>query len=494
LHRGIRNPYEAKTTAKGHSYLSIQHLDLQFGRDIVRGRHFGGCRVLVEKGADGCVDEFISSRKFLCGAQGTLRLATICYAFLSRASTCTDDAKPFRMLAFSRHTKPVSLSSRTTTHRIPILVSPLHKMATLYALGSNGNGQLGIGHKEDVSVPKPVVFEDLPGKKLDEHIVIRAGGNHTLLQAGKNVLCAGDSSTGACAMQTQTTFHGAIFKRLVPGAEVSDDSTQSNITLCAATWEASFIVKDTAHGDTSEVYSFGTGNKGELGLGEFIFRSPKAQLIKDFPPAGTKIVDVAASVSHVVAVLSNGDVYGWGNGRKGQLGVPDCIIHSPRKISGINFKVVRAACGREFTYLIGSPEDGSHMLLGSDKFLVRSSAPSDVKGWKDVGASWGSAFVLLESGKLLSWGRDDHGQLAPDHLPDLAEIAVGSEHVVALSKAEDVLAWGWGEHGNCGPKTEQGDVKGRWNVIASAQHLPPGYGVTHIGAGCATSWVCVSEV
>jgi protein ATS1 len=30
-------------------------------------------------------------------------------------------------------------------------------MVTVFALGSNGSGQLGIGHKEDVSVPKQVV-------------------------------------------------------------------------------------------------------------------------------------------------------------------------------------------------------------------------------------------------------------------------------------------------------------------------------------------------
>jgi len=33
-------------------------------------------------------------------------------------------------------------------------------MATVYAIGSNGSGQLGIGHKEDVSVPKQVLFDD----------------------------------------------------------------------------------------------------------------------------------------------------------------------------------------------------------------------------------------------------------------------------------------------------------------------------------------------
>jgi protein ATS1 len=349
-------------------------------------------------------------------------------------------------------------------------------MAAVYAIGSNGSGQLGIGHKEDVSVPKEVIFEDkLSGQGPP---LIRAGGNHTLLLSSTGDLyCSGDYSAGACGLMRSDTVL-PVFRKILLG--FPDEATGDTV-LCASTWEAS-------------VYSFGTGNKGELGLGELIFRSPKAQLIKDFPPQNTEVVDLAASVSHVVAVLSNGEVYGWGNGRKGQLGAPDGIIYSPRKILDLNFAVARAVCGREFTYLIGESGDGKHIVLGSNKFNTRSSAPANVSGWQDVGASWGGILVLLSDGKILSWGRDDHGQLAPPSLPELSLLAVGSEHVVALSKAGDVLAWGWGEHGNCGPSTMDGDVKGKWNVVASSKYLPTESKIVYVAGGCATSWVCIGSV
>jgi protein ATS1 len=194
----------------------------------------------------------------------------------------------------------------------------------------------------------------------------------------------------------------------------------------------------------------------------------------------------------VVAVLSNGDVYGWGSGRKGQLGEPQEVIYTPRRITGLDFKVVKAVCGREFTYLAGDPSEGKHVILGSDKWDVRSSAPASIRGWKDIGAGWGSILILLEDGKILAWGRDDHGQLPPSDLPLLSSIAVGSEHGLGLTRDSDVLAWGWGEHGNCGPNTTQGDVKGKCNVIASSKYLPPGSKIYSIGAGCATSWMLVS--
>ena len=360
-------------------------------------------------------------------------------------------------------------------------------MSAIYAIGSNGSGQLGIGHKEDVSVPKQALLEDI---YLDQDTQVKGGGNHTLLLSSGVLFCSGDMGSGACGITSTPSHPSSQFRKLNIGLETS--STSLSIRLCAASWESSIVVQEDDKGKATKVYSFGTGNKGELGLGEFVFKSAKAQLIKDFPPPGLQVVDLAASVSHVVAVLSNGDVYGWGSGRKGQLGEPEGIILSPRKVTGVGFKVVRAACGREFTYLVSEPGEGKHVILGSDKWNVISSAPPAVPGWKDVGASWGSTFVLQGDGKLLGWGRDDHGQLPAPEMPPLSRIVIGSEHALGLTKDQEVLAWGWGEHGNCGPRTTNGDVKGRWNVIASSKYLPPESKISSIGAGYATSWVCIS--
>jgi len=110
-----------------------------------------------------------------------------------------------------------------------------------------------------------------------------------------------------------------------------------------------------------------------------------------------------------------------------------------------------------------------------------------------VGASWGSIFILHNDGKLVSWGRDDHGQLTPPQLPPVSKIAIGSEHTLALTAEGEVCAWGWGEHGNCGPGAVDGDVKGRWNTVASSKYLPQGSAISLVGAGCATSWICLSS-
>ena len=361
-------------------------------------------------------------------------------------------------------------------------------MAQEYALGSNGSGQLGTGHKEDVSVPKLVLVERTTSKPINH---IAAGGNHTLLLSSGTLYSSGDARSGARGITLQSRRVEHVFQPVLL-AESEQGLTDSSTAFCAATWEASIIVKTDKDGKANQVFTFGIGNKGELGQGEMLFRSAKPQLVKDFPPPGLEVVDLAACVSHVVTVLSNGEVYGWGSGRKGQLGEPEEFVYTPRKITGVDFPVVRTVCGREFTFLVGDSKEGRHVILGSDKWNIRTSAPGSIIGWKEIGAGWSSVLVLFENGRVLSWGRDDHGQCAPSNLPLLSGIAAGSEHYLGLTQDGNVLAWGWGEHGNCGPSTTNGDVKGKWNVVASSQYLLPGSKVYKIGAGCATSWIFVS--
>lgn len=373
----------------------------------------------------------------------------------------------------------------------------------IYALGSNGSGQLGIGHELDVSIPRQVLFR--PGSEPASAVAkFAAGGNHSLLLAADGKLYGtGDATTGATGPPShgdQADAHTAerqflAYEVALPveqGSSTTMTATAQPVKFVAATWESSIIVQADAQGRNTIVSTFGAGQKGELGQGQFIIRTPTVSRLKDFPPKDTEVVDLAACMGHVVIVLNNGDVWGWGNGRKGQLGTGIAgVVQEPQVLEGVEFKVARAVCGREFTALFGSADNGRILVLGADKAAIKSSAPESIVGWKDVGASWGGIYVLQGDGTLLNWGRDDHGQLAPPGLPKLKSIAIGSEHVVAMSEDGDVFSWGWGEHGNCGPQTDKGDVKGRWATIASKKYIPPGSEIAAIGAGCATSWISI---
>jgi protein ATS1 len=351
----------------------------------------------------------------------------------------------------------------------------------LFALGSNGSGQLGLGHDEDGATPQKVCAESLGLEVSSKIRRLAAGGNHTVvLSSDCCALSAGDNSDGRCGNED----HGvsSTFREI---HALGDSSSQWEDV--AATWSATILVRKGGE----EVWACGSGDSGELGLGDGVREAKQLVKIPDFPPAGTRVVQVVACMAHVVAVLDDGEIYGWGKGRKGQLGDIGNDSWLPRRVSGLQFKVERAVCGKDFTCLFGNARDGEVQMLGPDgrdRFNLKASTPARIPGWKEVCASWGNVFVLQDDGKLLSWGRDDHGQLPAEDLPAIATIAAGSEHCLALTLDGKVLAWGWGEHGNCGQPTDaKGDVKGNWNELTVSGD------VTGIFSGCATSFIFTAQ-
>ena len=364
------------------------------------------------------------------------------------------------------------------------LLSMKRVTSRVYAFGSNSAAQLGIGTTQDTTLPQTCVFTslftDLNAEQLHGQpgriSKIAAGGNHTLiLSAVGDIHASGcvDADDGRKWSPTDTPELGFAYQWV----------SNMRILFCSAPWEASVIANKTS------ILTQGKGPRGELASGSVI-DSPNWQIIPRFPPSGTHIVDLASSVDHTVVVLSNGEAWGWGNGRKGKLGEPAKNEFAPRKIQNLGFHVVRAVCGREFTYFVGEPLEGRHVVLGSDKWMIKSNAPPAVPDWIEIGASWGSILVLKADGMIVSWGRNDHGQLAPSGLPKIKHIAVGSEHTLALTYDGAVLSWGWGEHGNCGPDIDKaGDVKDRWNEVAL--DIENSAEIVGVGAGCATSFIVV---
>ena len=349
-----------------------------------------------------------------------------------------------------------------------------HKMG-LFAFGSNGVGQLGLSHCEDMDSPTSCadingVFDRPNGNTITK---IVAGGSHTLILDR-----FGSIYYSGILEPADDSKHTSLIKKKI-------QMWYTGAKDCSATWQATTILTDDG-----KLFTYGVGDKGELGRG---FDIDSCEQVVDQTPLeiprlsqhGASCVSLASGLQHTVVVMSTGEVIGWGNGRKGQLGEPAEVVWEPRKIEDIPFKVTRAVCGREFTYLVGDPSQGEHIILGSDKWGVQATATDKIPGWKDIGANWGSIFVLLNDGRLLSWGRNDRDQLADFDLPPIEKIAVGSEHTVALTKSGDVLAWGWGEHGNCGPAMEGVGGLRNFKIIPYFSNEK----VCGVGAGCATSWV-----
>lgn len=399
----------------------------------------------------------------------------------------------------------------------------------LFTFGSNGSGQLGLGHTEDIAIPERCSFDEATRtaaaaegeaevgreEELDMNMdIVRivAGGNHTLvlLRDGR-VYAAGCNVDGRCGQHHQEESSLLRFKPVIITTE--DGEIYKAFKNVSATWEGTFLVASSLHNSNNNeeqkdaVLALGSGPKGELGLGTTKPQTTTPKKIPNFPPPNTKITSLASGMGHTAAVLSTGEVYGWGGARKGQLGEAAKlrkVVWGPVRVEGVPFSATGVVCGREFTVVAGDEEKGEHVVLGScdDKWGIVSGGPGSISGGDDSGlppyanicAGWHAIYIQHEeknNSSITAWGRNDRGQLPSADLPNPRMLAVGSEHALALLDDRTVVAFGWGEHGNCGIETDaQGNVKGRYNKI-EVPGIEQGE-IVGVGAGCATSWIVTS--
>ncbi|KAH5126854.1 hypothetical protein HBI73_096120 [Parastagonospora nodorum] len=348
----------------------------------------------------------------------------------------------------------------------------------LYVFGSNGEGQLGIPGADIVSTPT-IVSEPPP---LEGLRAITGGDNHTLLLTSEgDVYGVGDNRKSQLVPGPGMVLRFDTFTKIGGG-----------FRFAAATCESSAFIIGHDTLEQSMVHTRGSGQWGELGYDNT--NTDQAATDAEPPPIlialPGKVVDFAAGVWHYVALLEDGSVYGWGKARLGQLGEKlSGKVMMPTRIADMSFKPSKVVCGKDFTYLVGDPSTGEHTILGKDKFDIVSNMPNNIKGYKDIGATWHAVFVLFEDGKLIAWGRNAMWELIPPYLPLIDKIAVGSEHVLAVTKEGKLISWGWGKHGNCGDlsilqeKVKNDMITGIWNNIDVPVE------VDFIGAGFCTSIV-----
>jgi protein ATS1 len=369
--------------------------------------------------------------------------------------------------------------SNSSSH---IIDCPRCMQCRLFAFGSNSSGQLGVGHNEDTAVPQECLF-GTDALQPDETIQsIAAGGNHTILLTSNGcVFASGSNMNGQCGFDDHDCC--VQFRRIpIPGdAEIQ----KGRVTHIAATWEASFLVFDS-----QKIFSCGTGSKGELGLGENVMKSETPSLVLHIPEDEGKITKIQGSMGHVVVVTDKGRLFAWGNSRKGQIGAE--VVESKAVWSPVSVQTEGPArdiaLGRDFTFITNGDRHGR--LLGMKKHLGDLESLAPIVDSKAV-AGWSHLYFWNSQG-LFGLGRNNQNQLPPSNMASPRLFAAGSEHCLAVSHDGRLLAWGWGEHGNCGdPKLN----KESSNVRVKEIVLPPTRSgtVILIAAGCATSFVGTSS-
>jgi len=193
---------------------------------------------------------------------------------------------------------------------------------------------------------------------------------------------------------------------------------------------------------------------------------------------------------------------------------------TPRQ-DGDKAYVVDVSVGARHTLIHMST--GRVIPLGSTAKSQTAALVVDNDVWSAVGCTWNGSYAVRRTttkrgDELVSMGSNSHGQLgradAADGMGTVAlspavggreitikRLACGSEHVLALCSAADdgnggkneLVAWGWNEHGNLGTGNtvdQPMPVKVMLDAYRGSEH---GWEVVRCWAGCGTSWVLLDR-
>jgi alpha-tubulin suppressor-like RCC1 family protein len=192
----------------------------------------------------------------------------------------------------------------------------------VYAAGRNSNGNLGLGDTIDRNTFTEVT--SLDGKNIT---TIAAGLLHSLaLSDDGKVYAAGRNNLGQLGLDNITNSYTFT--------EISSLSDK-NITAVAAYSDSSFALSHNG-----KVYAAGKNDHGQLGLGDTVNHTAFTEVTS---LKGKKIVAIAVSTFHTLALSDDGKVYAAGRNHIGQLGFDDKIgSDNFRKVSSLNDKYIIA--------------------------------------------------------------------------------------------------------------------------------------------------------
>ncbi|KAI9317993.1 regulator of chromosome condensation 1/beta-lactamase-inhibitor protein II [Dichotomocladium elegans] len=232
----------------------------------------------------------------------------------------------------------------------------------------------------------------------------------------------------------------------------------------------------TKPSETGKVLVFGSGDVGQLGLGDEMLTRKRPMPLKELDDE--EICDVVCGGLHTVAITKGGRLWSWGCndqgaiGRKGDEYTPGPI----ESLHGIN--ITKVACGDSVSMALSDSGDlycwgtfrSAEGQLGFSKgqdvqFEPRIFEPLAKETIVDIAAGSDHCLALTNHGKVYSWGNGQQFQLGrrvierrkknglepePLSLRNIKAIGTGSYHSFAISHTNDLYVWGLNNYEQCG--------------------------------------------
>lgn len=302
---------------------------------------------------------------------------------------------------------------------------------------------------------------------------ISTGNSHTLAMGS-------DGNTYAWGMNTYGQMgNGIQVKKSVerPVLVNKPDGVPAGFRYTLLASGASYSL---AMGSDDKLYGWGKDVEGVLGDGkhteEYSVLRPTEIPMPAGAPSGLTYTQLSAADSFVLALGSDGNIYGWGMNTFGALGIgvsgglDDC--RTPVKAlkpdgapEGFTWKAVSA--GGNAGLALGS--DGKLYEWGKDTAKSRPTLVDDSAGapaYTQISRGTSHFMALGTDGKVYTWGNNNKGQLGdgtssnrdkpakvdmpPDAPAKFTQVSAGGDFSTALAADGTAYAWGMNDYGTLG--------------------------------------------
>lgn len=328
---------------------------------------------------------------------------------------------------------------------------------TIWAWGSNFNGQLGVGSAvESIELPVQIGtandWSDISAGGDNSYAIktdgtLWAWGSNQFGQIGDGLTGLGSNSRSPKKVGTATSWKNV--------------SAGSTYTMAIKT--------------DGSLWAWGTNLFGQLGF-------PGSAFVPTRVGAATDWKTVSTSVQHTVAIKNDGSLWGWGSNSYFQLGDESITgTTGPIKLGpSFTWKTIDAG----FNFTMGITTDGKRWTCGFDEWGQLGNGVFSQEAlsftnfdpavtWKDIAVGYNFVVGIKTDGTLWTWGFKIGTFEDKTNVPvqigtaaDWQSVSVGDYHAFAFKTDGSLWGWGAGDFGKLGT--------GSWQDFTEPQNVGGG--------------------
>ncbi|GFY75775.1 RCC1 and BTB domain-containing protein 1 [Trichonephila inaurata madagascariensis] len=307
----------------------------------------------------------------------------------------------------------------------------VNKDDDVYALGSNCSGCLGLGDSHGSLEPRKV---EALCKKGIESFAYGSGPHVLAITADGELFSWGHN--GYCQLGNGGTNQG-----LSPGLISSNVLGRKVIEVACGSHHSIALTSD------GEVYSWGQNNCGQVGLGTTTNQPTPRKVTAGI--GSRRCISIACGQTSSMAVLDNGEVYGWGYNGNGQLGIGgNANQANPYRVSNLQGVVIqKIVCG--YAHTMALTDEGVLYAWGANSYgqlgtgnktnqVLPVRIATEIGRVVEIAASHYNhiSAALTQTSKVFMWG-----QCRGQAVTSAAETPFHSLHDVFACFASPAVTW-----------------------------------------------------